>query len=58
MNNLEDSDDFNHGRDWQRRQTTAQIVAFLRRPTGDKARLPSVDREHMAQCIERGEHLK
>jgi hypothetical protein len=59
MNNPEDSDDFNHGRDWQRRQTTAQIVAFLRRPHGENGKTEcSVDREHMAQCIERGEHLK
>lgn len=27
-------------------------------PTGDKTCLPSIDREHIAQCIERGEHLK
>lgn len=57
MNNPEDSADFNHGRDWQRAQTTSRIVAFLRKPSeyGDPC---SADREVLAQQIERGEHLK
>lgn len=43
-----------HGRTEERHD----VVTFLRRHTNDKARLPSVERELMAQCIERGDHLK
>ena len=52
-----DSEEFNKGRAWQQILITQKIVAFLRRPMKD-GHPCTVEREHLARCIERGDHLK
>lgn len=46
---------YQNGKDVGKATATRAIVAFLRR---DNSPNYNVDREHMARCIERGEHLK
>lgn len=48
---------YQNGKDVGKATATRAIVAFLRRPNADGTPHSSA-REHMAQCIERGEHLR
>lgn len=50
-----DSEEFNAGRAWQQALITQKVVDFLRR---DSSPNYNVEREHLARCIERGDHLK